>query len=318
MKSLLFSNLPHKFVALLIAGLLAAMVRLVDNPASKSFAKVPIRLVNLPEDLVILNPPEAVRVDAYVTGGQLVNIDEKDFEVRLDFRGASPGRAKYDIVVIPNERIKLFAKLEARPASFNLDLERFVTKPIRIRLDDVKFSGTKDGYRLGKYALEPELITVRGPETYVREAVAARVTVDLSKVEPAGVYEREIEILDGEGRPVRGVDADPRTVLFRATLEPLLPAKNVLIGPAWKGSPKIGYRITNCFLTPNQLRVRGDAELLATISMLDTEPIDVTELAETREYTVRVILPAGITADGGTRATVRVVVAPIPETPPNG
>ncbi len=309
MKKFLFSNIPQKIVAVLIALLLWQMVLIVENPERGQTFLVPIEYVDRPSDLVVVQEPENLSVEVRYLTQTPVQVSPTDITVRVSLKDAQPGKNEYPVEVIAADRIKADVLLVTMTDDVIVEMDLLVAKELPIRTQDVKFTSLRDGFKLSGFSTDPPSVRIRGAERHVNAAVRAQITVDLSRMENAAVYERKVEILDAEGNPVplTRVAVDPETVEFRPNLEAQL-FRVLLIAPVFEGSLEPGYRIESYEMTPNQIRGRGDSALLASLSTIETEPIDLTGLREDRSFSVKYVLPPGVTRDPTSPEVIRVRV----------
>lgn len=309
MKKFLFDNIAHKIAAVLISVLLWKMVQtLNESPARQSF-NVPLRFVNKPDDLDVTGRPTWVRVDVNFLGAEMINIDPDNVTATVDLKNAKPGTEGYAVALSYSAAIKSLAKLTPKPDRVEITLERIVTRVIDV---DAQFVGRKEGFKLDQYNLDPPKVRIEGPETSVNAAVIARITIDLSNVEPAGSYEKQVEVLDKDDRPLPRIVVDPQNVVFRPSLAALPTTTNFVISPVWKGTPKFGFRVIGFSLEPNQVRLIGDAEALAAVTVIETQPIDITDIDANKELEIGLVLPEKLRTPGKAVVKVKIMIGKDP------
>ncbi len=309
MKKLLFDNIAHKIAAIVISVLLWKMVQtLNESPARQSF-NVPLKFVNKPEDLDVTGRPTWVRVDVSFLGSEIINVDPDNVTATVNLKGAKPGTNGYPVDLNYSPAIRSLAKLTPKPDRVEITLERIVSRVIDV---DAQFVGRKEGFKLDRYNLDPPKVRIEGPETSVNAAIIARVTIDLSNVEPAGSYEKQVEVLDKDDRPLPRITVDPQNVVFRPSLAALPTTASFVVAPVWKGTPKFGFRVTGISIEPNQVKLVGDAEALAAITTIETFPIDITDTDTSKEIEINLVVPNGLRVAGSATVKVKVIISKDP------
>lgn len=305
MKISLLNNLPYKLAALIIAVAVFQMVQTLEQPQLRRTFDVTLEYLNRPDDLAVTEGPTTIRVDVSSLSGEFVNVDPEDVKAYVDLSDAQPGKSTFDVRLSYSERIRKLANLEPRPEQVEVVLERNILKVLDVT---AQFVGQKEGFKMDKWSIDPPQVRIYGAEGLVNTANEARITIDLSKLEPGGAYEQPVEVLSKDNRPIGRLTLDPPRVTFRASLAALAPNKVLLVTPVWVGVPKFGFRVERYSLEPNQIRFIGDAEILAELSTVETEPIDISNLDADKLIQVNVKVPAGLRADGNTNVRVFIKI----------
>lgn len=303
----MFSNIPQKIVAILIALLLWQMVLIVETAGTTQTLEIPIEYVDEPEGLVRVFAPETITVHVQFLGQQF-NFRTRDAVARVSLRDAQPGRRAYPVRVEVVQGLR--SEVRATPETQTVMVEMDPRIEKRLRIDpktSVRFTAVRSGMELAGASVDPDEVTIDGAQRYVAMAVRAQITVDLSKMENAGVYETEVEILDAEGNPIpkSRVSVVPAKVQFRPNLRAEF-SRVLLIHPVVRGTPAPGYRVVSYELEPSEIKGRGDSTFLASLSTIETEPVDISGITEDRVFTLRYILPRGVTRDPSSPSTVQL------------
>lgn len=270
MKTLLFANWPQKIVAIVIAILLWQIVIRIEQPQQrKAFENVELSYVNTPQNMLITEGRTTIRVEATAVGPGLESLDGDSIRAIVDLSDARPGTSSYPVRLETPKDASRFIRLEPRPEEVEVTLEELRERVMQV---EANYTGLPKGYDLGPISITPDRVRVFGAERVVDRASKAMVTIDLSDISPGEPTRWSVQVLDENDRPLE-VTVDPPRVIFRATLAALPQRKNVLIQPTWSGSPEFGYRVVSYTLEPEQTRISGDAEVVASISVLQTEPI---------------------------------------------
>jgi YbbR domain-containing protein len=85
------------------------------------------------------------------------------------------------------------------------------------------------------------------------------------------------------------------------------------VSPVVTGTPAAGYEIDEITVEPATVLVEGDADPLAALARVDTEPVSVSGLSETQTFDTELALPEGIEAVDAVPVRVTVTFRPITE-----
>ncbi len=157
-----------------------------------------------------------------------------------------------------------------------------------------------------------ETVSVRlngpGPLLASLDAKRSPIVLDLSNVEIGA--DLRLKVRDEMVRVPRGVrilDIEPSRVPVR--LERLKRA-SIPVSLAPVGEPREGYKILTMKLSPEKVQVSGPASIVDRLTALETEPIDLTDLAASTQKTVGLVRADQLSVKPDL-VTVEVAVAPI-------
>lgn len=293
------------FVTSLLISLLL-WIQLVPyfEPNKEREFDVDLLLENRPENLIVMSAPEKFRIVASGTVEQIDNLDTTQVIAVVDLEGARAGDGSFLVSIQgpPNSSLSFIG----RRNRVEIILEPVVTSEKQI---DLLPSGvTSANYIYDGASIVPESVTIRGPEMYVPRVASARVVLDLSRVRPGEVFSLPVELLDDQGRPVAYVTSDPSSVTVNPAVGIADARKRVLIQPNWQGQLAFGYEVADYTIEPTQVQITGASEEVAKVRTIQTEPIDLSNLNESRTFRVRLIVPADIRLEGAAEIEVRVTV----------
>jgi YbbR domain-containing protein len=148
-----------KIISLVIAFLLWGF--LVLEKKSEIALSIPIRIENVPEQLVLIEPPPAdLRVVVRGSRTQLSSINERSMPYRVDLSGARPGANTFDVIA---QKINLPRGLQivhVSPSQFSLRLAPVINKALQV---NVRLQGEPpEGYKVDSYKVEPRVIQITG------------------------------------------------------------------------------------------------------------------------------------------------------------
>jgi YbbR domain-containing protein len=308
-------NAPLLIASLIISFVLWAAVYAQNLPVNTRSFEIDLLRDGLATDrYAIVKADDKLRV--YVTGSdqQMNEVRDAQKYGRIDLSGAAPGERMYPVELQP----PLFRDLahDAVP-EVRIAIEEVSRRRLRVAVESV--GQLKSANRvLGNLVAEPSAVTISGPESLVKEAAEARVTFDLGEADPrrAEPHNLLVEVIDGKGRRIEsGLDVNPKFVGVTPVLVPSPERKTASVLVRFKGRPAPGYETAAYLVEPDSVTLVGPSFALASVSSVNTQPIDVTGLTEPKEFKATLSLPAGVTAARPNQVTVRVIIRKAPNGP---
>lgn len=221
-----------------------------ENPNPQLFAYVPTQF-----QATVSGPTDAV--------DQFVNDPSQTYAV-FDLSGAAAGQfdAPVRVVAPSNVRLQFAYRRSARVK----------VVPIVEHTDVIVTAGSTNqlppnlkNYRLSKFEISPDTVTLRGPADQI-EGITAKVIVDLSQVESVS-YQRsvQVQLLDSQGAYNHVVTVEPAVVMVTPVLVALPQTKQIILNAQFTGLLKPGLSIDSYTISPQVITVSGQSEELARI-----------------------------------------------------
>ncbi len=91
-------------------------------------------------------------------------------------------------------------------------------------------------------------------------------------------------------------------------------SRSVVVNPIVTGTPAAGFELATITVVPPSVTVQGDAERLATLESIDTQPVSVSGASSTVETTVELDPPDGVSPLSVTTVNVTVTFRPVTST----
>lgn len=304
-------RLPILLVSFLLATGLWLYVRAQNALVVQQTFAVKLQAANLDPSLIVTRMPATINVEVEGKDQELRQIDEQVLaraSALVDFSSASAGPGTYRVTITPPPG----SMLTWRPKDDGqvlVYLDRRIRRSFEVQV--AKQGLAPDGLQVGEVLLDPSMVMLDGPESQINEVGEVRATLEVAKVRPGETYESKVEIFGKDQGPLPLVTSEPQTVTLRPVVASAPPNRNVLIEPDWSGQLPFGTEFVSYTVTPNQVQVEGNREVLANMQALRTGPIDLSSLQQSKTVTVPLVVPNGaqvIEPRGGvvTRPTVRV------------
>lgn len=309
---------PLLLVSLLLSIMLWLYVQVQEHPIKPppSSYEVEIKLRDVPAGLVATNPGK-MRFFPKGSLEDLQMINAKDLSAYVDMSEAAVGTQTYPVHFTYRGDASVIwqpAKPQAR-----ITVERKLTMSVQVRVQPSGELESADYLYLPESTrTTPTFVEISGPESAVQKVKAARAILDLTQVEPGQTYDSAIELLEEDERPAaETVQTDVKKVVIQPAILVGLQSLRLPVRASYVGKPAPGFVVKELIVSPRDLQVRGDPELLNNMTYLETEPkIDVTGLDRPLYFTVTPKLPPqGIAISGQPTVTVQVVIEPAPKPP---
>ena len=305
----LFDDWPVKLAAVGLAVVLYAGVALSENTRSWG-GDVPIDVLRAPPGGALLEQPGSVTQISYRAPIEAIGqVTAGSFRASIDLSRIEP-RADAEPVSVPIELMSVDPRVrivDYSPRNVNIRVDDVVTRGIPVTIET---GPIPDGIEVGPVTVEPARVFVRGASSRISNVRAAigRVGVDASGLNID--QDVVVDAYDDADAVVPGIEIDPTSVRVRADVAKRLGYVTLPVSPDLVGEPRPGLRISSVHVTPSTVTVGGEDAALRTLSMLQTEPIDVAGIDGPRETEAGLRLPPEVTVDGEPRVQVSIEVAP--------
>ncbi len=170
--------LAREWFPMLISLVLAAVLWISVGGEQRVDKNVmmPVEVINLPRHLIISNQFKK-EIEVVVNGprSMILEIDKKKITRQIDLSKATPGTKVItnDVDSIPVPRG--VTVLRVQPSSIILSLDKLIQK--KFKIDPVTSGTPAPGYILEKLRMDPEEITITGPETVLSPYEVLRTEV---------------------------------------------------------------------------------------------------------------------------------------------
>ena len=307
----LVRNWPLKVAAIVLATLLYAGFVVSQNARDVSVS-IPIEAPRQPADAVLLTDLGTVtRITYIVTDGSDLRPSTSSFRATVDLSDVDPALGPTFVPVqleAVDERIRI---ITWEPLRVRVQLDPFVTRrvPVQVHPGEVP-----EGLDVREPVVDPTEVEVSGPQSVVERVVAVRAAV---LIEPSALnVDRDVPLvpIDLVGEVLRPVDVEPATAHVTIAVFRDLSNRSLPVSPRVAGTPAAGFEIESVTVDPVLVSVEGNADELASLDRISTDPISVAGATSDIETLVRLDLPTGILALGDPTVRVTIRFHPVTET----
>ena len=305
----LVRNWPLKLAALGLASVLYAGVVLSETSRAWP-GEVAISVVDPPVGGVLLTPPGSVTSIHYRAPLDLAGqLTRASFRATVDLSGLTPqvGGAAVEVpvgLVAVDPRVQI---VDFEPRSVEVQLDSVLSRTMPV---SVERGVAPEGLVLGPPQLAPASVLLRGASSRLAavRSVIARIALDASGLNVDEVV--ELEVVDEAGDLVPGIEVAPSTTRVRFDVARELAYVVLPVQVEITGQPAAGYRVSGIVVDPTTVTVSGEAPVVARLTSISTEPVDVEGLSADRTGTVSLLLPPEISLIGEPQAQVTVGIVP--------
>jgi YbbR domain-containing protein len=303
-------DLGRAFLALTLSAALWWVITTEQNPERNELFPSPIQVevINAPPTLVVTGEVPPVQVQVRAPGEAWSRLRSSSFRATADASRAGPG---------PNELPVMLDRLdpavrgaEPVPARVRVSMEesRERTVPVRVNLS----GAVPFGYSSEAARVAPDTLTVGGPATNVEKVREALVDIPLDQLTLSINNSYQPMAVDDRRAPVSGVKLNPPTVNVEVRVSQQVSYKEVGIRPIVRGRLSPGYYLEPVEVNPPSATIVGVPQQLASVTSVETEPIEVGGLSATSVRQVSLRAPAGLSFLQPRPVNVTLRVSPIP------
>jgi len=294
---------------LLLISVLASMFLWVNfgknEQVNQRQMDVRLEAINEPVNLQAVGLTDKVKVIANGTNRELDALNPDQMHAQVDLSKADVGTRIYELKLINAD--KLPASVDLRSNVIRVTVERKATLTKTVEVETV--GKRPEQFRYAGATVQPSEVTLTGPESEIKRVAKVRVLLDLAGIKQGIQKDIEVEVLTDSNRRLPNVVAEPNQVTVLPGVVAAPTTISVLVSPKWKGQPAFGFAVSSYQIRPNQVQLTGTNSVLAGISVLETEPIDLSGLKSTMTKTVRIKLPNGVHVVGSPEVTINIAVA---------
>lgn len=293
-------TLIPKIICLLLSFGLWIYISNVENPVrSVEIKNIPVELVNLDSlehSNFALSGNQKYTVDLKIEGTStdVIKVKPEDFKIIADI---STYALKTGENIVPVQIISYPENVTIKNNGFlgiKVELEDLVSRDIEIQ-SRVKLKYNDNIYEISK-KITPSSVTVQGAKSIVDKISSAVIDGEENGISTDFEKNYDIKFLDSKGEEVKNIYSK----IDKAKLYVVVSnGKSVPINLKTTETPKAGLELMGYELSSNYVNIIGSSDSLANIKSVDTETVDISNLNDTSELDVKLILPEGVKVTSG-------------------
>ncbi len=272
-----------KIVCLLLAIILWFLIINEQNPVSEGSYTVPVVIENLDSQYITSNVPKTVYVRLSGPRNTIINVGPSDIKAYIDLADAQEGDMDVPI------RIEI-------PSGTELKKQSMATAKITVDVYAVReFNLTphlvgkmdKDSF-ISNLKIVPEKVVVSGARRLIQKVDKAVVEIPVGDKNEDFSLMAQIHLLAADGSKVDGLEMTPWQSNLRVSIGHNAASKKVPVHVTSYGTVSDGVTLKALKADPDEVEVRGDANVLQGVSRIDLTPVNVQGLAEDKEWKILV------------------------------
>ncbi len=298
----------YRVLALAVAVAVWYMVAADRNPQTERTVTTELQARGLAAGLVVVGMASRVEVRVRGPRSAVAELNADGLEAYVDLgQMTEPGEYRLPVRVRPPQGLRVVA---VQPAEVVVTVDSVARRqvPVEVVLQGVPAPGAI----LGQPVVQPPRVTVQGPRSLVQQLQRAWVAVDVGGLRSALTQSLRVRLEDASGAELQGVTAQPQNVQVTLPVTEGVVSRRVPVVPSVTGRPRPGLSVALVEAEPAVVTVRGPQDAVVNLSVLLTDPVDVSAVEGEVRRTVRLRLPPRVRAEGGGVVSVRVVVLPAP------
>jgi YbbR domain-containing protein len=300
-------NWPLKLAAIGLATLLYG--GLVLSQDAQTFAG-PIQIQYTSPEGMWVDPLPPVTSVRYFAPADTDRPGQDTFRASVDLSGLPQSAGTYNVPVQVTSVNPQIQVLGVTPQVVQVTLDPLITKIVPVAINTGQ---PPDDVEVGAQQAEPSTVTITGQQSIVDQVVAARADV---VIQESGLNIDQDVILvpvDQLGNPRSPVRVTPTTSRIRVQVLTEPDTRTIPINPVTTGTPATGFELATVTVEPQAVLVEGDADALASIAGLDTQPLSISGLSEETSFDTDLDMPSDVARVTDEQITVTVTFRPVTE-----
>lgn len=290
-----------KIVCVIASFILWLYIANVENPRQERKIKnVPVKLENVDtltqQKLALLpdQPEPTITLSLRGPASEVNRATADQFEVVADLNAYRFSKGQWPVRVEIRKRPGNIDIINDETQSINLKFDDFLEKSVPVRTDiSVE---VKQGFLASQPLPRPSTVYVSGPAQYVNS-----VSYVLAKASQKEAKDENIEMsiplnaYDDAGRKI----SDGYVNIYPKVADVAIPVKKIKtvgINLKTKGALNGDLVRRSVEIQPDKIDISGDVSVLNNISVIDTEPIDLSAITTTVTQEVKLVIPNNVTA----------------------
>jgi YbbR-like protein len=286
-------------------------VAYTSNPTQSHSWQLKLDHPVLPSGLVLVGDVPTVTVSAIGTADNLRQFDYRTLRVTGNFTNVKVG---HDNVPIRVDNPDPSVTIEA-PSAVGVTVDELGSSTQTVSIERVHSLLPGFHEQTSATTVTPASVRVDGPKSKLA-GIQAVVQVDLDGATAPGInLAYPVVIRDANKKLVPQMTVTPPSVTVKMVIQADAITVAKPVGFTLTGQPATCYRVSNVQIAPLEVQATGLQSLLANVTLLATDPVDVSNAKSDVVRTVTIRPPAGVEVNQKT-ASVHVFISQTPGVSP--
>ncbi len=236
---------------------------------------------------------------------RLYNIDSDKVIAKADLSNINKiGDYRLNVrVSIINEYVDI---VSVKPDVVDVTVDKIIERRENIQVESV--GSLAEGFEAGEVQLSSESVLLKGASSLVNNIAKAVVYLNYNDAKYDITSTEKIVLLDYSGNVIESSDITKDIDAVNVVC-PVLERKNVDVALNSGNTLPLGYKVE---ISPNMLTVYAKSDVIADITDISTEYVDLSSLRGGEKH-VQLVIPDGVQVRGGITSVTVKVTPDVPE-----
>lgn len=267
-------------------------------------AEIEVEAQNVAVGYVATYPEREVKLKISTQQPTLRKLSAHSFRAFVDLQGLPPGSHEVPIQAVSLEPEVQVLRVIPPKTIVTIEKTTRVGLPVTVRVE----GKAGEGFVPDKPVVDPKTVTMIAPKSIAEQVKAATARVLLQGETELVTTTAELVALDSSNNPYPSVSFDPPIVTVELPIVKAAQSKVVGIKAITFGRVKTGYYVASIAVEPPTLAIIGPADVLLSISGIETNEIPLDGLSQSLSMEATLKLPPGVSHESGKIPTVRLTV----------
>jgi len=267
----------------------------IENPIKEINITVPVKVVNqelLSESKLAPVIEGDINLTITISGNvtEIYSVKPEDFELQADLNALALKKGDNKIPVTVNKSPAGINVVNADNLWVKINVDDLVEKTVPVKV--LLVGKAKEGF----YALNPELkyneAKISGPSKIVNLVKYAIASCDINGANKDVSFSTPLMAESETGTTYKYVVMDPAVMDINV---PVKKVKTVGVNVKLSGNLDASSLIKSILPANNKIEIAGDDEYLNSITAIDTEPVDISNLKGAQSVEAKLVVPKGVT-----------------------
>lgn len=284
-------NMIARVIAFLIACALWMYVMNDQNPLVERNYVVNLELRNVPDEMIVLNVPDKVRVKVQAQRTVLGDMNDKEVTAYVDFADKNIGQQTLPV----KAQFSQGTVLEVYPNNVYAYLDSVSEKVMDV---DTRVIGIPaSDFTLSKREVIPANVTVKGATHRINEMARVVAPVDVSERENDFQVESTLIAMNKSGLEMPDLQITPAKAQVKATLVRQMITVELPVVVETTGTLAGGMNMKRAVSEPATVKLTAEPSILQNLTEVRTQPVDLTKFSINGNVEAILLLPEKTMAD---------------------
>ena len=277
----------------------------MDPTRTIRYSNIPVEYTNLNSELIVDNPVNSVNIKVEGASSKINKISKNNIKASIDLSNITKA-GEYTLEV----------KIHGVPD--DVSISEISSKYILVKIGNytdaesdfvIESTGkTASGYVLLDTYHDDVSVSMSGSDNITKKVHQIKGIIDVS--DKSGSYTENVKLnaYDASGELLKDIKITPESINVNVIISQL---KSVPVNPVTTGECNEGYNISSISLSSNEVTIAASDEILASISSIDTNPIDITGRDSSFDTEISFNLPEGVSLYSTQNYTAHVQIESI-------